>query len=146
MLAEGTVFRCGVHVGVDIAADELRDDYDAIVLAGGCTVPRDLPVPGAGLDGIHQAMEYLPLANRSVADGLVGAGGGRAGLASGRASGGRGLASGLASGGRGLASGLASGGRGPGVSAPGRPVVSLGRRRAGSDRPWTVMVEGAAGC
>jgi glutamate synthase (NADPH/NADH) small chain len=72
MLAEGTVFQCGVNVGVDVTADRLRDDFDAIVLAGGAAVARDLPVPGAGLDGIHQAMEYLPLANRAVADGLAG--------------------------------------------------------------------------
>ena len=71
MLAEGTVFRCGVNVGVDVTAGQLRGDYDAIVLAGGATVPRGLPVPGADLDGIHQAMEYLPLANRAVADGLA---------------------------------------------------------------------------
>ena len=49
-------------------------DHDAIVLAGGATVPRGLPVPGADLDGIHQAMEYLPLANRAVGDGLAGDG------------------------------------------------------------------------
>ncbi|HYZ55816.1 MAG TPA: glutamate synthase subunit beta, partial [Streptosporangiaceae bacterium] len=67
MRAEGTEFRCGVNAGVDITADELRSGYDAIVLAGGATVPRGLPVPGADLDGIHQAMEYLPLANRAVA-------------------------------------------------------------------------------
>jgi glutamate synthase (NADPH) small chain len=71
MLAEGTVFQCGVNVGVDLTAAQLRDDFDAIVLAGGAAVARDLPVPGAGLDGIHQAMEYLPLANHAVADGLA---------------------------------------------------------------------------
>jgi glutamate synthase (NADPH) small chain len=64
MRAEGTEFRCGVTAGVDITADELRATYDAIVLAGGATAARDLPVPGRELDGIHQAMEYLPLANR----------------------------------------------------------------------------------
>ena len=68
MLAEGTVFRCGVDVGVDVTAAQLRGDFDAIVLAGGARVPRGLPVPGVGLDGIHQAMDYLPLANRAVAD------------------------------------------------------------------------------
>jgi len=68
MLAEGTVFRCEVNVGADVTAGHLRHHYDAIVLAGGATVARGLPVPGAGLDGIHQAMEYLPLANRAVAD------------------------------------------------------------------------------
>ena len=64
MRAEGTEFRCGVTAGVDITADELRASYDAIVLAGGATEARDLPVPGRDLDGIHQAMEYLPLANK----------------------------------------------------------------------------------
>jgi glutamate synthase (NADPH) small chain len=65
--AEGTTFRCGVTAGTDVTAGQLRDGYDAIVLAGGATVPRGLPVPGAGLRGIHQAMEYLPLANRAAA-------------------------------------------------------------------------------
>jgi glutamate synthase (NADPH/NADH) small chain len=78
MLAEGTEFRCGVEAGVDISADDLRGDYAAIVLAGGATVARQLPVPGADLAGIHQAMDYLPLANRAVAA-ADGAGGGRAG-------------------------------------------------------------------
>ncbi len=64
MRAEGTELRCGVTAGVDISADELRATYDAIVLAGGATAARDLPVPGRDLDGVHQAMEYLPLANR----------------------------------------------------------------------------------
>ena len=78
MLAEGTEFRCGVEAGVDIAADDLRRHFAAIVLAGGATVARQLPVPGADLAGIHQAMEYLPPANRAVAA-ADGAGGGRAG-------------------------------------------------------------------
>jgi glutamate synthase (NADPH) small chain len=69
MRAEGTEFRCGVQAGTDITAAELRGSYDAIVLAGGARVPRDLPLPGRSLDGIHQAMEYLPLANRAVAAG-----------------------------------------------------------------------------
>ena len=66
MRAEGTEFRCGVEAGVDVTADELRASFDAIVLCGGARVPRDLPLPGRSLDGIHQAMEYLPLANRAV--------------------------------------------------------------------------------
>jgi glutamate synthase (NADPH) small chain len=74
MLAEGTVFRCGVTVGADVTAGQLRSDHDAVVLAGGAAVPRGLPVPGAGLDGIHQAMDYLPLANREVARGDGGRG------------------------------------------------------------------------
>ena len=78
MLAEGTEFRCGVEAGIDITADELRRDFAAVVLAGGAAVARQLPVPGADLAGIHQAMEYLPLANRAVAA-AADAGGGRAG-------------------------------------------------------------------
>ena len=69
MLAEGTEFRCGQTAGVDVSAAQLRAEYAAIVLACGATVPRGLPVPGAELAGIHQAMEYLPLANRAVAAG-----------------------------------------------------------------------------
>ncbi|SDR11589.1 glutamate synthase subunit beta [Thermostaphylospora chromogena] len=64
MRAEGTEFRTGVNVGVDITADRLRAEYDAVVLAGGATAWRDLNIPGRGLRGVHQAMEYLPLANR----------------------------------------------------------------------------------
>src|SRR5262245_41508420 len=64
MRAEGTRFRTGVNVGVDITAEELRAHCDAVVLAGGATVWRDLPVPGRDLGGIHQAMEYLPPSNR----------------------------------------------------------------------------------
>jgi glutamate synthase (NADPH/NADH) small chain len=64
MQAEGTMFRASVNVGVDISADDLRAQFDAVVLAGGSTVARDLPIPGRELGGIHQAMEYLPIANR----------------------------------------------------------------------------------
>jgi glutamate synthase (NADPH/NADH) small chain len=64
MEAEGTEFRSGVNVGVDISTEQLRADFDAIVLAGGATAARDLPIPGRELDGIHQAMEYLPWSNR----------------------------------------------------------------------------------
>jgi glutamate synthase (NADPH/NADH) small chain len=64
MRAEGTQFRPSTNVGVDLTADALRADFDAVVLAGGATVRRDLPIPGRELVGIHQAMEYLPLANR----------------------------------------------------------------------------------
>lgn len=71
MQAEGTVFRAGVNVGVDVTAAQLRADFDAVVLAGGATAWRDLPVPGRDLDGIHQAMEYLPWANRVAAGELA---------------------------------------------------------------------------
>jgi glutamate synthase (NADPH/NADH) small chain len=64
MEAEGVVFRPGVNVGVDLTADRLRRDYDAVLLAGGAEKPRDLPVPGRELKGIHFAMEYLTLQNR----------------------------------------------------------------------------------
>jgi glutamate synthase (NADPH/NADH) small chain len=64
MRAEGTEFRAGVDVGVDVTAEELRVSSDALVLAGGATAWRDLPVPGRELAGIYQAMEYLPLSNR----------------------------------------------------------------------------------
>ncbi len=63
MRAEGTEFRAGVNVGVDITAEQLRAEFDAVVLAGGATAWRDLPVPGRELDGVHQAMEFLPWGN-----------------------------------------------------------------------------------
>jgi glutamate synthase (NADPH) small chain len=70
MAREGTIFRAGVNVGVDVTGQDLRTRYDAVVLAMGSTIPRDLPMPGRDLAGIHQAMEYLPQANR-VAHGAV---------------------------------------------------------------------------
>ena len=65
MRDEGTRFRPGVDVGSDITAEQLRKKYDVVVLAGGSTVSRDLPVPGRELAGIHAAMEYLPWSNRA---------------------------------------------------------------------------------
>lgn len=67
MEAEGVKFRPGTDIGVDITADDLRRRYDAVVIAVGSTVWRDLDVPGRELRGIYQAMEFLPLANRVVA-------------------------------------------------------------------------------
>ena len=64
MSDEGTEFRPGVAVGVDVTIEELDEEFDAIVLAAGATAWRDLPIPGRELDGIYQAMEFLPLANR----------------------------------------------------------------------------------
>ena len=64
MEAEGVVFRPGIHVGVDVRAARLVKDYDAMLLAGGAECPRDLPVPGRELAGIHFAMEYLTQQNR----------------------------------------------------------------------------------
>ncbi len=71
MADEGTEFVCGVSVE---SAAQL-DGFDAVVLAGGARVPRDLPVPGRELPGIHQAMEFLPLANRFGAHGEINASG-----------------------------------------------------------------------
>ena len=61
---EGVVFRPGVNVGVEVPVSRLRADFDAILLAGGAGQPRDLPVPGRDLNGIHFAMDYLTLQNR----------------------------------------------------------------------------------
>jgi glutamate synthase (NADPH/NADH) small chain len=66
MRAEGTIFRTGVDVGAAVTGEQLRQRYDAVVLAVGATAWRDLSVPGRELDGVHQAMEYLPLANRAA--------------------------------------------------------------------------------
>jgi glutamate synthase (NADPH/NADH) small chain len=63
MEQEGVIFRPSVNVGVDITAEELRAEYDAVCLTGGSTVPRDLPVPGRDLKGVHFAMEYLTQQN-----------------------------------------------------------------------------------
>jgi glutamate synthase (NADPH/NADH) small chain len=65
--AEGIEIRTGVNVGVDITGDELRERYDTVVIATGSTIPRDLPVPGRELDGVHFAMDYLEQRNRFVA-------------------------------------------------------------------------------
>ena len=64
MVAEGTEFRTNAMVGGNVDAEVLLASHDAVVLACGATAWRDLPVPGRELDGIHQAMEYLPLANK----------------------------------------------------------------------------------
>jgi glutamate synthase (NADPH) small chain len=64
MLEEGIKFRTGANVGVNVSVDELKHDFDAILLAGGATAPRDLPVPGRELDGIYFAMQYLTLQNK----------------------------------------------------------------------------------
>jgi glutamate synthase (NADPH/NADH) small chain len=63
MEAEGTQFRASVDVGTDVTADQLRAEYDAVVLAGGATAWRDLPAKGREAEGVYQAMEYLPWAN-----------------------------------------------------------------------------------
>ncbi|NND01938.1 MAG: glutamate synthase subunit beta [Acidimicrobiia bacterium] len=64
MASEGTEFRSDTEVGIDVTVDELQSDFDAVVLAGGATQGRDLPIEGRDLDGVHQAMEYLKPANQ----------------------------------------------------------------------------------
>src|SRR5207249_2859913 len=64
MREEGIVFRTSANIGVNVSVEELRSEFAAIVLAGGSTAPRDLPVPGRELRGVHFAMEYLPLQNK----------------------------------------------------------------------------------
>jgi glutamate synthase (NADPH) small chain len=126
MLAEGTEFRCGVRAGEDITAAQLRERSDAIVLACGATVPRGLPVPGAELDGVHQAMDYLPLANRAVARQRAAAG--RAGVPPAA----------------GDVAGDAAGVSAPAISARGRHVVIIGGGDTGADCLGTALRQGAA--
>ncbi|HEX3181886.1 MAG TPA: glutamate synthase subunit beta [Beijerinckiaceae bacterium] len=66
MEAEGVTFHCNVNVGIDLEAKKLVDSYDALVLAGGAEKPRDLPIPGCDLGGVHFAMDFLPQQNRRV--------------------------------------------------------------------------------
>jgi len=66
MRTEGTEFHCNINVGVDLTVEELRRAFDAILLAGGATLGRDLPVPGRELRGIHLAMEYLTDAGQTI--------------------------------------------------------------------------------
>ena len=71
MEAEGVTFKAGVHVGVDYPTERLRKQFDAVVLAAGATKPRDLPVPGRELAGVHFAMDFLPQQNKVVAGDAV---------------------------------------------------------------------------
>jgi glutamate synthase (NADPH/NADH) small chain len=68
MQAEGVQFHFGADVGVNLPAEKLLNEYDAVVLAGGAEKPRDLPVPGRELKGVHFAMEFLPQQNRRVSN------------------------------------------------------------------------------
>jgi glutamate synthase (NADPH) small chain len=67
MEAEGVTFRYGSHVGVNVAVEPLVEQHDAVVLTGGAEQPRELPIPGRELAGIHFAMDYLPQQNRLIA-------------------------------------------------------------------------------
>ncbi|HET9902192.1 MAG TPA: glutamate synthase subunit beta [Xanthobacteraceae bacterium] len=66
MEAEGVVFHYGTHVGETLPIETLVEEYDAVVLSGGAEKPRDLPIPGRDLEGIHFAMEFLPQQNRRI--------------------------------------------------------------------------------
>lgn len=67
MEQEGIVFRTNANIGVNISGQYLKDEFDAIVLCGGASAPRDLPIPGRELKGVHFAMEFLPQQNKRVA-------------------------------------------------------------------------------
>ena len=67
MRLEGVKFKTGVNVGVDVKVKELLNEYDAVVLAGGCEAPRNLPVDGRDLQGVHYAMDFLTRNNKQVA-------------------------------------------------------------------------------
>jgi glutamate synthase (NADPH/NADH) small chain len=67
MTAEGVIFHYNAHVGVTLPIEEITSAYDAVILSGGAEKPRDLPIPGRDLGGVHFAMEFLPQQNRRVA-------------------------------------------------------------------------------
>ncbi|PZR40888.1 MAG: glutamate synthase, partial [Azospira oryzae] len=66
MKAEGVKFQTNANVGVNVSVQQLREEFDAIVLTGGSTIPRDLPIPGRNLKGVHFAMDFLGQQNRRV--------------------------------------------------------------------------------
>jgi glutamate synthase (NADPH/NADH) small chain len=130
LVAEGVELRCGVDVGVDVSVEELRERFDAVVLATGSRVPRDLPVPGRELGGIHFAMDYLYGRNRFVAreygpeptvPAPVAAGGASA-----------------------SASQPGTGQSGEPITAAGRHVVVIGGGDTGADCVGNALREGAA--
>jgi glutamate synthase (NADPH/NADH) small chain len=67
MEQEGVIFRTNAHVGVNISAKHLQDEFDAVVVCGGASAPRDLPIPGRQFKGVHYAMEFLTQQNKRVA-------------------------------------------------------------------------------
>lgn len=69
---EGVTFHYNANVGVDMPAKQLAEDHDALIICGGSEVPRDLPVEGRGLDGVHFAMDFLPQQNRRVGQEPIG--------------------------------------------------------------------------
>jgi glutamate synthase (NADPH/NADH) small chain len=71
MEKEGIIFRVNAHVGANVSAKNLQDDFDAVVVCGGASQPRDLPIPGREFKGVHFAMEFLPQQNKRVAGDTV---------------------------------------------------------------------------
>ena len=71
MKAEGVRFHSNTHIGVDLPISYLTENFDAVVMTGGCEVPRDLPVPGRDLDGVHFAMDFLRNNSRRVQGSIV---------------------------------------------------------------------------
>lgn len=71
MEEEGVIFKCNANVGVNVSINDLLREFHAIVLAGGSTIPRDLPIPGRELKGVYFAMEFLKQQNKRVANRLV---------------------------------------------------------------------------
>lgn len=67
MEQEGIIFRTNAHVGVNISAQHLQKEFDAVVICGGASAPRDLPIPGRHFKGVHFAMDFLPQQNKRVA-------------------------------------------------------------------------------
>lgn len=72
MESEGVIFHCNTHIGADIEAEKLLDKHDAMILAGGAEMPRDLPIDGRALDGVHFAMAFLPQQNRRIGQEPIG--------------------------------------------------------------------------
>ena len=71
MEKEGVIFRVNAHVGVNVSAKNLQEDFDAVVVCGGASQPRDLPIPGREIKGVHFAMDFLPQQNKRVAGDAV---------------------------------------------------------------------------
>ena len=139
LVEEGVELRCGVEVGRDITAQELREGFDAVVLATGSRVPRDLPVPGRDLEGVHFAMDYLYQRNRWVAREHAAAAGAHSpdeSATSGASAG---------AGGGGTTPGAAGSVRGDApITAAGKHVVVIGGGDTGADCVGNALREGAA--
>ncbi len=139
LVEEGVELRCGVEVGRDITAQELREGFDAVVLATGSRVPRDLPVPGRDLEGVHFAMDYLYQRNRWVAREHAAAAAAHSpdeSATSGASTG---------AGGGGTTPGAAGSVRGDApITAAGKHVVVIGGGDTGADCVGNALREGAA--